>query len=189
MLASIDNLKEYLGAEGNDKDDVLLTRLMNSATAAIESYCGRTFASATYTEYQDGTGRNVLNLAQFPIISITSITEGGGGTLTSGDDPYASPTPDVITYKEQGQLIRPWIVWLPYHRYYKIVYVAGYATIPADLVQACVELGALMLRGKEHTGISQKTSATQSTNYIDKLSEFSRNTLDGYADVILGRAN
>jgi Phage gp6-like head-tail connector protein len=186
-LCTIDDLKEYLG-ETASKDDDLLTRLVNSASAAIETYCHRPFASATYTEYYDGTGKDILTLRHFPIISVTSVMEGGSNSLTSGEDPYAAAAPDVIIYKEEGQLCRNLLYWISYRRYYKVVYVAGYTTIPADIAQACIELAALMLKGKEHAGIQAKTTGVQTTTYIQELSEPSRRTMDLYRDFVLGRA-
>lgn len=187
-LATIDQLKEYLG-EASDKDDTLLTRIITAASDAIENYCGRTFTSTLYTaEMQDGTGTKTLQLRNFPIISVTSLLE-GGSALVVGTDPNGSPTPDALIYAEEGQLVRPWFIWLPYRRWYSITYTAGYATVPGDVIQACIDLSALMLREKEHVGMSSKTAGQQIVSYRGDLPKYIRDTLDGYSDCTVGRIN
>ena len=184
-LATIDQLKEYLG-DVADKDDALLTRIVNAASDALESYCGRTFASTAHTEYYDGTGTNTLVLRQFPIISIASFLE-GGAALTTGQD--ASATPDVLYYPETGRLVRPWFIFLPYRNWYKITYTAGFSSVPASIIQACLDLSAIMLREKEHIGLAQKTTGTQTVTYIRRLPEDVQKAVDGYVDLIVGSHN
>lgn len=187
-LATIDQLKEYLG-EASDKDDTLLTRIVAAATDAIENYCNRTFASTLHTnEMYDGTGTKVLTLRHSPIISVTTLKE-AGAIMTTGNDPNGSPAPDALIYAEEGELIRPWFYWLPYRRWYSVTYTAGYAAIPAAIIQACLDLSALMLREKEHIGLSQKTSGQQIATYRGDIPKQIQKILDGYADVTLGRIN
>ena len=187
-LATIDQLKEYLG-DASDKDDALLTRIVSAATDAIENYCGRTFAATVYTsELYDGTGTQSLQLRHFPIISVTTLLE-AGNPLTTGLDPNASPSPDALIYAEEGQLVRPWFYWLPYRRWYSVTYQAGYATVPAGIVQACLDLSALILREKEHIGMASKTAGQQIVTYRGELPKTIKAILDGYADLTLGRIN
>jgi hypothetical protein len=184
-LATIDQLKEYLG-DVADKDDTLLTRIVAAASDMIENYCGRTFGSTAYAEFYDGTGTKTLYLRNFPIIGTPIILE-NGGALSVGTDPTTSP--DVLIYPELGRLVRPWIMWLPYRNWYKVTYTAGFAAIPPVILQACLDVSALMLREKEHVGLSQKTSGTQTVTYIRKLPEQIQRGLDGYSDLILGSPN
>jgi Phage gp6-like head-tail connector protein len=184
-LATIDQLKEYLG-DGADKDDTLLTRIVAAASDVIENYCGRTFGSTAYAEFYDGTGTRTLCLRNFPIIGTPVVLE-SGSALTVGQD--ASTAPDVLLYPEVGQLVRPWFYWLPYRNWYKISYTAGFAAVPPVILQACLDVSALMLREKEHVGLSQKTSGVQTVTYIRKLPEQIQRGLDGYADLIVGSPN
>jgi hypothetical protein len=184
-LATIDQVKAYFGEE-SDKSDILLTSLVGAASDVIENYCGRTFASTAYTnEVYDGTGTRTMTLRHFPIVSVTSILE-NGAALSSGLD--ATLAPDVIIRPDEGQLIRPWFFWLPYFGWYKITYTAGFATVPAGITQACLELTGIMLRDKEHPGIQQKTTGQQTTTYLKTLSQGAQRSLDGYSDLILGRS-
>lgn len=186
-LATIDQLKEYVGNIADDKDDALLTRLVNAASNVITSYCGRSFESTTYTsEMYDGTGTSVLTLKNFPIISLASVLE-SGSSLTTGTDPATGV--DVIIYADTGQLVRPYYRWLEWRAWYSVTYTAGYATVPASIVQACLDIAALMLREKEHVGLAQKTSGTQTVTYVRTLPQQIQRALDAYTDPTLGRSS
>lgn len=187
-LTTIDTLKTWLGEE-SDKNDVLLARIVSAASRFIESYCQRHFGQDTYTEYHDGTDCETLTLREWPIISVTSVFEGGGTvSLVCGEDPYAATTPEIVIYKEEGKLVRPFSSFFGYRRFYKVVYVAGYATIPADLVDACLNVAALMLREKDRIGIAAKSSGQQQTQFIRSLPELTQRTLERYRDLTIGRA-
>jgi len=63
---------------GADPGGVLLA--LSAASTAAERYCGRTFASTTYTEYYDGNGYPNLPLNQFPVTAVSSVyLDGAGG--------------------------------------------------------------------------------------------------------------
>lgn len=185
-LCTIDNLKEYLGAQENSADDALLERLVDAASSVIEAYCSRVFTATTYTELLDGTGTDVLGLRHYPILSVSALLE-AGAAISTGSDPYAANAPSALIYAEEGQLVRPYLRWLPYRRYYSVTYQAGYSPIPASIVQACVELAGLMTKQKEHVGLQTKTTSVQTTTYISQLSEGSQRALDLYRDTTIGR--
>ena len=185
-LTTIDKLKEALG-EKSDLDDVRLTRLLTAASEYIEAYCGRDFLSASHTEYHDGTGTDSLQLRHYPIIGTPVVLE-SGGALVVGQDPSASPAPDVLIYPEEGRLVRNYGIWYGYHNYYKVTYTAGYAAVPAAIIQACIDLASLMAREKDRIGLSA-TSVNQNTAQLTRsLPEASQRALDLYRDPTLGRA-
>jgi len=172
-LTNAANVKEYLGLSGSD-DDTFIGNLIERASEAIENYCRRKFTSTQYTEYHDGRGEPRLVLNHRPIISVTSVHDdldrafGSGALIDSGD--YitrddegiieylgsASTFPSTAACFYDGQLN------------VKIVYTAGYATIPADVGQACIMLCALLYnRGKQQAdGIkSESHGGTYSVTY------------------------
>lgn len=188
-LATIDQLKEYLGTLGDEasmKDDDLLTRLVGAASSVIEAYCQRTFTQTTYTtEMYDGNGTDVLTLRNYPILSVSAVLEGGSAMSTSTDPAGGA---DVIIYAETGQLVRPYATWFTYRRWYSVTYQAGYATVPPGIVQACVELAAIMLKQKEHVGLLTKTTGVQTSTYLSSLSEGSQRALMMFQDYAGPRA-
>lgn len=55
-----------------DRDDVL-TRMIDDASAAIVSFCGRQFARDTVTEKLEGYDRTTLMLDRTPIVQVTEV--------------------------------------------------------------------------------------------------------------------
>lgn len=57
-------------------NDYLLERLIDSASARVESLCERKFASRSYAEYYDGTGTSELYLDYWPVTAIARLSLG-----------------------------------------------------------------------------------------------------------------
>lgn len=136
-LCALADVKTYLGITDTNSDAVL-TALVASASAMIESYCNRVFLSASYTETRNGTGGAKLLLLNAPVTAVSSLTVDG----------YAvPPAPDAISpgylFDQQVLYIRPGAYPGEFVRGIQnitVTYVAGYATVPPDVNQACVEL-------------------------------------------------
>lgn len=72
-LTTLDKVKDYLGITVTTFDEIL-NRLINDATASIETYCNRQFAARAYTmERYDGSGVKILQIRNYPIISVERI--------------------------------------------------------------------------------------------------------------------
>jgi len=184
-LATLAQLKEALG-ETADTDDTRLTRILNAASGYCERYCRRTFASATYTnELYDGSGRDVLLLNHFPIITLTSVSE-YGTALTVGVNPTDGA--DVFPDKPRGAIIRPDARFIACRMYYDVTYDAGYASVPDEVVQSCIDVASIMVREKDRIGLGSKSAGQQTTSYIREIPEMSRQTLDLYRNFSLMRA-
>lgn len=130
-LTTLANVREYLQTPAADTTkDNLLTRLINVASAAIESFCGRKFKSRSFTEthyYDDYESAQNILTKQFPITALTSITD-DGVALTADELAECENRTTYIRLDEErsGTIV--------------ITYTAGYTTIPYDLEQACVLL-------------------------------------------------
>lgn len=192
VLINISLLKEYLKEEGS-KNDTLLTAVVTRASAIIEAYCCRTFGQATYTEFYDGSGTETLVLRNFPITlppdigAVTPTVLEAGTGLVVGEDPNASPAPDILIYKETGRLVGNNRVWQPLRRWYKVTYSAGFVSMPQGIVQACIDLCELILRERERSGIQSKTTGQQTVQYIRRLPDYSQQVLDQFRDPVFSR--
>lgn len=127
MLVPLADVKTYLGEAGADYDDFLNLHIQ-IVSDAIEEYCNRKFAQATYTQtfYLQDFERypTSLPLYHYPLISITSIEEkddAGAGTPV-GD--YRAHNPSGILSKTCGKFFKE-------GKTLEVVYDAGYATLPA----------------------------------------------------------
>lgn len=130
--------------------DGLLLRLIRDASAAIETYCGRTLAKQTYLETLAGQGSTLLMLKVTPIISVASVLNLGTAiTDWSIQDPKAG-----FLYREKG-----WRWTAQYGGFFgdqplagsetldfAVTYEAGYtlppiaaATLPGDIERAAIQ--------------------------------------------------
>lgn len=137
---TLTNLKEYLQITDASKD-TLLTNLITRCSVALDRYCGREqLKSKQYTEYRDGDGTDTLLMDERPIISVTYLYDDTGRVYASES---LIDSDDFIVYGKEG-MIKLDGDTINYGAFsvgkqnLKIVYDAGYATIPADAELACL---------------------------------------------------
>ena len=126
--------KTHLGVTGSDDDDVI-GDMIGAATEAMEQACRRHLDPATVTEYLDGTGSRLLWLNEPPdgghdgITSIhsDSARAWAAASLVDSDDYYVDGCQ--VEYLDHA--------WVRGNRNVRVIYEAGYATVPDDLGQAC----------------------------------------------------
>jgi uncharacterized phiE125 gp8 family phage protein len=129
----------------------LLNALLNAASNMIENACRRSFASTTRTEYYDGDDTQRLVLRQYPITSITSISVyESGGTWTAITPVLTAfivnAVNGVVQFNNNCSTALAYIYFPLGMQNIKIVYVAGYATIPDDLQEAAVQTAAWLMQ-------------------------------------------
>jgi uncharacterized phiE125 gp8 family phage protein len=155
-LATKDDLKAMLNIQ-HAQDDALLDRLLASASEYFERQAGRVILAADYTDVQDGTGATSIVPVEYPVVSVTSLTI-NGETITES-----------VSYDEDGWFLRGDVVRL---RGYtategtgnvELVYRAGYETTPPDVVQAVLEIAALMYRERERVGQQSRSGPDGNT--------------------------
>ena len=77
-LTTLANVKAWLEIlPATTTNDVLLTRLIDAASAYIESWLNRKMNSASYAEIRNGNGKNYITVGNYPIISVQSVLIGG----------------------------------------------------------------------------------------------------------------
>ena len=75
-LATLTNVKTYLGISGED-DDTLLGSLIDRVSQAIETQAGRIFGSTSITsERHDGNGSTRLRLKRYPVSTVDRLSIG-----------------------------------------------------------------------------------------------------------------
>jgi uncharacterized phiE125 gp8 family phage protein len=131
-LTTLEAVKAYLKIDASDTtDDTLLEDLINAASNAIENYCKRRFKEQIYTDEEyDGNGIKYLQLKQYPVISVDSVTV----------DDTVLTTDEYKVRKSNGTLIRVGSVWPKGDINVLVTYTAGYSQIPYDLELACKHL-------------------------------------------------
>lgn len=71
MLTTVDRARTLLQADPEDAP--LLALLVQAASAAIETYCNRTFGYGKYTEVVHSDGRHYMLLRNYPVVTVESI--------------------------------------------------------------------------------------------------------------------
>lgn len=155
-LATKDDLKAMLNIQ-HAQDDALLDRLLSSASDYFERQAGRTITATDYVEVQDGGGGRTIIPANYPVISVTSV-ELNGETLDE------STGYDVCGYflssnvlKLRGSFVSEGTGNVV------LTYRAGYETTPPDVVQAVLEIAALMYRERERVGQQSRSGPDGNT--------------------------
>ena len=171
--------KEYLGIpSGVTTWDAVLDSLVARVSAKFEILCDRTIASATYTEYYSGDASRTLQLRQSPVTSITSIHSDfdrvtwDSTTLISADD-YTFDGPSGVVYYD--------LSFIPGVKNVRVVYVAGYATTPAGIVDAVCEWVAAGFNRRKGSGLTSESFGGVSQSYLaDAMPAGVREIVDRY---------
>lgn len=135
-LVTLEAVKLHLGlAPSNVAEDARLELFINAASAFIETYCSRRFKSQSYTELQSGRQNNYIVPLHFPITAISEIRISNtsawsdAATLVSDEDYLIS---------DYGTSIQLWFNVLHGYNNVRIIYTAGYTTLPSDLELAAM---------------------------------------------------
>jgi hypothetical protein len=76
QFTTLDNAKAWLNLT-TETDDDLISRLIVSATGYIKGWINREIELTAYSETYGGTGSTRLNVANYPILSVQSVTIDG----------------------------------------------------------------------------------------------------------------
>jgi hypothetical protein len=139
-LTSLVRVKQFLNISGSADDDRLNT-LIAAVSAEIQGAIGRKIIQATVTnERVDSFGDHTIAVREYPIISVSSLTE--NLTALVEDTGFEMKAQDL----DAGRIIRlsggyP-AAWARGQRVVTVTYSHGYATVPEDIKQAATELVA-----------------------------------------------
>ena len=205
-LTTVDTVKGvgYLNLS-SDTYNTWIERQINIFSQRIENYLGRKLYTRTITdEKYSGNGRTKLYLNNYPVSSVTSVTQ-QDDTISSDDYDLVSSDYSAYLYNEYGWWfngITNGITKAIVDRYedIKVTYVAGYVlpqseetqTLPLDLEEACIQ-SVIYAYNQIDTGNRKKKSEkiqSWSVTYADDefdmksgLLESVKTVLDSYKDV------
>lgn len=181
-LTSILKVKEQLEIPALDlTQDGYIERLINAASQQIETYCDRKIKSTTQTKIYDGSGANELILLCPPIISITSVNFDyervfdSNSLLTAND--YAL-VDDFVLRKHSGS-------WGRVSQSVKVVFVAGFAVVPADIEDACILLCEYRyrLRNDRRLGRTSQSKQNEQISYTKDWPSEIYSLLENYKNI------
>lgn len=185
-LISIAEYKVWSGISGTSQD-ALLTVLVDAVSMEVRRWCDRNttngFESMSRTERYDGNDEQTIQLMEWPVTAVTSVTvyTAGGDTDVLDADTYRFDGDSGVLSRIDPRLARfpvtafgtvnstfsvqPW-----FERGFnniEVVYTGGYATIPADLKMACYRLTdlAYTARGRNMGIQSESLGSYSYTNF------------------------
>lgn len=163
-IANLTELKLQLGITDATQDS-LLESIANRAYRVCEQYMNRKIKEATYTEYYDGDGTAELLLAQYPLVSVTSLFDDVDRDY--GADTQIAAT-DFMLYKERGILRLDGgdqAAFANGHQNVKIVYVAGYSAVPGELIDALLQMIETMFNRAQTGGFTTASLGGKTETY------------------------
>lgn len=122
-------------------------KLINAASAVANRYTRRKLKARDYTVILDGTGREELLLPEYPVNSVTNLfidSSRGFGSETEVTDYLVYEDEAIIVYESLFPSLRKSV---------KVIYNAGYETVPEDLQIAAVEIIAWMASRMNDSGV------------------------------------
>ena len=188
---AITTTAEYKAYRGitSAAQDTLLGTVVTAVSEAIERYCRRTFATASYTERIDGSGTPSIFVKNAPITAIASIKLYSGTTLGSAmtstlylfDAASAAGEIRLVDSEETRIFLDPLSGmsvhgasqytsrWPIGHRNVEVAYTGGYSAVPNDLKFIAHEMvddriamiGANRAVSAESLGPMSRTNLTQ----------------------------
>ena len=153
-MADLITLATYKDAEGlgTPKEDLRISALIPSVSQLVKTYCGNSFVdyySSAKTETIDvNWGTHIVQLTESPVNTITSVQERDSystayKTLTTAAYQFYldKSTDSVLRTSSSGYTNWPTGVGSV-----KIVYTAGWSTVPEDLKLAVIDLVSYYLK-------------------------------------------
>lgn len=179
--ASLDDVKSWLGITTAVADD-LLTKLLDAATAFINEQIGRPNGlwSTAYSEEYHGHNNHRLMLRNWPVTSV-ALVQMNGQTVPKSTAYGVSGW--VVDPGQRSLLMRGGDVFAWGTLNVTVSYVAGYAAIPADLQQACIELVGFKYKTRDTTaaGWVSKSLAGETVSFSQRdMSSAVKTTLNAY---------
>ena len=178
-LTTLAKVKEWIPNYSGTADDALLTRLISAASDYIETYLNRGLLSQAYTTQRDGNGGTRLMFLNYPVtaVSLVKVDQQTIPASVNGSPGYVFDSTSVA------------LIGYTFTRGYQNVslnYTAGYATIPNEIEQACIELAALRYRDRERIGIQSKGMSGETITFSKKdFTDGIEQTLRQYRRVML----
>ncbi len=155
-------------------DEPLLSSLISSCSSFFESICGRSFGQAAHTEIRDGKGTRAMFVRNAPIASVSGVVV-GVETIPAGGLSAPGYVFDAARIALRGYWFHAGMMNV------SLSYTGGYATIPLDLAQACIEQVALRYRERAHFDMSSKSQAGETTAFVmSDMKPSTKSVLENY---------
>jgi hypothetical protein len=146
-------------------DDALLTQLITAASQFIQSWLQRQVAVSDWIEIRDGNGGQRLAFANAPASAVLSLSIDG---LTIPPAPPGGGFGAGYVFSPTELALRGY-VFTRRAQNVVLTYTAGYACVPPDLAQACIELVCQRYRERSRIGeVSKALMSGETVSFSQK---------------------
>lgn len=203
-MSTLEDTMERLGIPADIEDATVknnITRLINSASAWVETMTGRKFGKATYTHRYVAPGHQELVLSQFPIRDVEYVKDIATGTIIDPGSYDFSMSGNVgVLYRDVGWPLKGYAAGLAMDyqflsRYLEVKFTAGYilpkdatddepSDLPADIVEIVMGIaeqefsilrnGAQGLAAFSISDVSWTFDKEPRNSWMDTLSHYMR---------------
>ena len=180
-LVTRDQAKEHIGIPlTNNVQNTVVDLFVNAASQMIETYTDRKLVSVQQPdEYHHGRRQNFIQPRQWPVTSIVELRIDNereftdATTLIDASDIFIADAGQTILY--DGHFPNGF-------SNIRVRYVAGYATIPADLQLACLWLVEWYYRHRERQDIGRTSSSKgdESVGVLSNMPEMITEIIESY---------
>ena len=140
-----EDLQDYVKSYPDDTDE--FAGFVNAAIAIVNGYIGYDPELHTTTKKMDGTGCNLLNILDAPIVSVISLSVDGV--------PVDSAS---YVVRDEYIILLGGLMFNPGTANIEITYSAGFSPVPGDIVQTALRIaGVLHAESDGNIGISSKS--------------------------------
>lgn len=157
-LTTVSSVKAWLNITAG-ADDALLSRMVSSASDFVQTWLNRNIVSQTYQDVFDGNGGNKYMTFAYPVNAVASVFVDGIAIPAS-----SSPlTPGYVASKTRVSLIG--YAFSNGLQNCVVNYTAGYASIPTEIEQSCIEIVGLRYRARSRIGVASKSANGESISF------------------------
>jgi hypothetical protein len=181
-IVSLATAKEYLELSSTSTYDKMLTRLLDASEEAVTQYLNRdSILDHAFTETRDGTGRDLIQMKNYPLTAITSVTV----------DKQVLPASAYVVDGTSAESTRTVVridggVFGLGRRNVVISGQAGHtvATVPSAITQVIIETAGVAYKKRTRLGERSKSLQSETISYSDDvlLSNASKSILEPYKD-------
>lgn len=160
MIVTLLDTKAFLNVTDNSYND-LITKMVNSAGAYIQKYCGQPIEPSTDTEILDGSGSNYI-LSQYSIVrNLTGVSY-----RTAVNEDWEVKSISNYSAEKKGSTI--YVVSKDNFEYgfrnYKFNWDLGFDEVPEDIQQVVFELVAKQFQDFDKNNLVALDSRVQNLN-------------------------
>lgn len=182
-LTNLTDAKEQLGIPpAVTTDDNVVTRIINASLDYVETFTDRKILSRSSTEFQDGRRNNRILTGQWPVTAVAELWDDPESEFTDTnlqfdsadfalDGDIGDGATGIVLLRSGTATQRQFIQGT---RNIKIVYTAGYVTVPYAMLEATMFLISFYYDKKQDksTQIEQKNKNTETTKFLKKVPPF-----------------